>query len=139
MPREITTIATTLGLAAAALAAGAIWNWRTKRIPQTSPKPWSIRATAFQSDISFSEAKNLLIGGNHGPWYERDSAWYNELLTRSSVDGVRLNLYRFEKKWVLELKADSPSANRAAAEAYASNTLLPALKARDPHPTAPVN
>ncbi len=143
---EMRTIATTLGL-----AAGAVWEWwRRRRGSGNGEKEavsWSVRAYSFQSELSFSDAKRMLGVGALGEseaggpweWYERDSAWYDELLSCSGRTGVRMNLYRFEDEWVLELKAVGADADRGGAEAFAKETLMPALGARDVKKTGPVN
>ena len=77
--------------------------------------------------------------GGLGEWYERDSAWYDQLLSCPGRAGVRMNLYRFDDEWVLELKASGADADRAGGDAFAKKTLLPALGARDVKKTGSVN
>jgi hypothetical protein len=145
------TILTTLGLVLVGLAGVVVWGWWRWRRGSGSGKeekaPWTVRAYSFQSELSFSDAKRLLEGGELSEleagglreWYERDSAWYDELLSCRGHAGVRMNLYRFEEEWVLELKASGADADREGAEAFAKETLMPALKARDVKRTGPVN
>ena len=142
------TIVTTLGLLLAGLVVGVVWEWwRRRKGGGEEEAPWSIRAYSFQSELSFSDAKRILEvdasgeskTGGLGEWYERDSAWYDELLSCPERAGVRMNLYRFDDEWVLELKASGADADRAGAEAFAEKTLLLALRARDVKETGPVN
>lgn len=74
-----------------------------------------------------------------GEWYERDSAWYDRLLSRRDLAGVRVNLYFFDDENVLELKyaEDGPPAGEV--EAWALKVLLPALGAREVEPCEPVD
>ena len=140
---EMRTIVTTLGLALVGLAAVAVWEWWRRRTrsggEEEEAAPWRIRAYSFQSELSFSDAKRMLEAGGLGEWYERDSAWYDQLLSCPARAGVRMNLYRFEDEWVLELKTSGADADRAGVEAFAVKTLLPALGARDAKETGPVN
>ena len=109
--------------------------------------PWNVRAYSFQSELSFSDAKRMLEEGELGKseasglckWYERDSAWYDQLLSCHGHAGVRMNLYRFEDEWVIELKASVADADRARAEVFAKGTLMTALGARGIKKTGPVN
>ena len=148
---EMRTILTTLGISVVGLAAFAVWErWRRRKGSGSGKEeaaPWSVRAYSFQSELSFSDAKRVLEAGELREseagglceWYERDSAWYDELLSCRGHAGVRMNLYRFEDEWVLELKASGADADRAGAEAFAKETLMPALDARDVKKTGPVN
>ncbi|MCP4289057.1 MAG: hypothetical protein GY792_32325 [Gammaproteobacteria bacterium] len=142
------TIVTTLGLSLVGMAAGSVWKWwRRRKESGEEAAPWSVRAYSFQSELSFSDAKRMLEAGALGKskalgldeWYERDSAWYDQLLSCRGHAGVWMNLYRFDDEWVLELKASGADADRAGIEAFAENTLLPALGARDVKETGPVN
>lgn len=137
------TIVTMLGLALVGLAVGAAWGWWRRRSGdgggEEEAAPWSVRAYSFQSELSFSDAKRMLEAGGLGEWYERDSAWYDQLLSCRGSAGVRMNLYRFEDEWVLELKASGADADRAGVETSAEETLLPALGAREVKETGPVN
>jgi len=104
-----------------------------------------IRAYSFQSDLTFEDAKKLLIpevegAGAFGEWYERDSAWYTNLLSCRSHPGLRMNLYFFDAENILELKLTQVDRRRVAeAEAFALGTILPALGARDVKPTDSVD
>ena len=134
---------TTLALILVALAIGAVLQ-RRRKLAKRAGEPnraldWSIRAYSFQSDGSFDDAMALLVGGEHGEWFERDSAWWDQLMSCPARQGVRMNLYYFDDRNVLELKADSPDADRSGAETYALRTLLPALGAREVRRTSPVN
>jgi hypothetical protein len=99
--------------------------------------PREIQAFSFQTALTFGEAMKVLGIGEEGgakplgDWYERDSAWYDRLLSRRDLPGVRVNLYFFDGENVLELKyaEDGPAAGEV--EEWAVRVLLPALGARD--------
>lgn len=102
-------------------------------------KLWNVRAYSFQSELPFSEAMHMLEADDLGEWYERDSFWYDQLLSCRVRAGVRMNLYRFDDEWVLELKASAADADRVGFEKFVEETLLPALGAQAVKETGPVN
>ena len=117
------TIAITLGLALAGLAlvglaVGAFLKcWRRLSENEDIEEEealWSIRAYSFQSELSFSDAKRILEAGGLGEWYERDSAWYDQLLSCRGRAGVWMNLYRktiFRDSLITFQSSNYPVAN----------------------------
>jgi len=104
----------------------------------------AILAYSFQTGLTYADAVKLLGAdgsgsARFGEWYERDSAWYSELLSCRSYRGMWLNLYFFDEETILELKFDGSESGKAAAESVALKELLPALGARDIKPTGSVN
>lgn len=74
-----------------------------------------------------------------GKWYECDSAWYDRLLSRRDLPGVRVNLYFFDNENVLELKYDEDGPPVSEVEEWALKVLLPALEAREVAPCESVD
>ena len=107
--------------------------------------PREIQAFSFQTALSFGEAMKVLGIGEEGgakplgDWYERDSAWYDRLLSRRDLPGVRMNLYFFDDENILELKYAEDGAQASDAEDFALKVLLPALGAREVKPCESVD
>lgn len=133
-------------LAIVASSRGTLASWMgTNEVSSLGPfgRPYAL-GYSFQTDLSFAEVTSILGargGGSTQPgrsplweWFERDSAWYDNLLSCSSPPpGVRMNLYFFDDENILEFKftADVDAKDVQRILAFGLNELLPALGARD--------